>query len=183
VTNGITGSLEGTASYATNALTASYALSSPGGAAFPFTGSAVITGSLKVIGDSVMTGSLILSGSANPELTVVGNTILTGSVQGNINALSISSNTASLNLDNGNFFTLQLVSGSNTFINPSNIKAGQTVNILLSTTGSGTVSFPTSVDQVSGSAYVPTTTTGIDIITLASVNSSTLYVVSIKNMI
>jgi hypothetical protein len=76
-----------------------------------------------------------------------------------------------------------LVSGSNTFINPSNIKAGQTVNILLSTTGSGTVSFPTSVDQVSGSAYVPTTTTGKDIITLVSFDSSILYLASVKNLI
>jgi fibronectin-binding autotransporter adhesin len=183
VANGITGSLEGTSSYATNALTASYALNSPVVSPFPFTGSAVITGSLNVIGDTVMTGSLILSGSANPELTVIGNTILTGSVQGNVNALSISSNTASLDLNTGNFFTLQLVSGSNTFINPSNIKAGQTVNILLSTTGSATVSFPTSVDQVSGSAYVPTATTGKDIITLVSFDSSTLYLANVKNLI
>ena len=91
--------------------------------------------------------------------------------------------TASLNLSVGNFFTLQLVSGSNTYINPSNILPGQTSILTLSTTGSATVSWPSSVKQPSGSAYVPTTTTGIDIITLASVNSSTLYVVSIKNMI
>jgi hypothetical protein len=143
------------ASYATNALTASFALNGGGGSAFPFTGSAVITGSLSI----------------------------TGSANGNVNALSISSNTASLDLNTGNFFTLQLVSGSNTFINPSNIKAGQTVNILLSTTGSGTVSFPTSVDQVSGSAYVPTATTGKDIITLVSFDSSILYLASVKNLI
>ena len=48
VTNGITGSLLGTASYATQALSASYA---PGGGnVFPYTGSAVITGSLGVTG-------------------------------------------------------------------------------------------------------------------------------------
>jgi len=47
IANSFTGSLLGTASYATNALSASYAPSSP---AFPFTGSALITGSLGVTG-------------------------------------------------------------------------------------------------------------------------------------
>jgi hypothetical protein len=47
VTGGITGSLLGTASFATQALSASWAPSSP---AFPFTGSAVISGSLTVTG-------------------------------------------------------------------------------------------------------------------------------------
>jgi hypothetical protein len=157
VTNGITGSLLGSSSYAINALTASFALNGGGGggAAFPFTGSAVITGSLSI----------------------------TGSVNGSVGALSISSNTASLNLSNGDFFTLQLVSGSNTRIEPSNIKAGQTVNILLSTTGSATVSFPTSVKQISGSSYIPTTTTSKDVITLVSFDSSTLYLANVKNLV
>jgi hypothetical protein len=120
-----------------------------------------------------VTGSLVVSGS----------TKITGSVQGNVNALSIASNTASLNLNNGNFFTLQLVSGSATHINPSNIKPGQTVNIRLNTTGSATVTFPSSVKQVSGSAYVPTTTTGVDVITLVSFDTSSLYLANVKNLI
>ena len=127
-----------------------------GGSPFPFTGSAIITGSA----------------------------IVTGSVQGNVNSLSISSNTASLNLNDSNFFTLQLVSGSNTRIEPSNIKAGQTVNILINTTGSATVSFPSSVKYSnSGSAYVPTATTGKDVITLVSFDNSSLYLAAIKNFI
>jgi hypothetical protein len=121
--------------------------------------------------------------SISGSLGITGSTIVTGSVQGNVNALSISSQTASLNLNDGNFFTLQLVSGSATHINPSNIKPGQTVNIELSTTGSGTVSFPSSVKQISGSAYIPTTTTGKDIITLVSFDTSSLYLASVKNLI
>ena len=58
VTGGITGSLQGTASYATQALSASYAPSAVG-ATFPFTGSAVITGSL------IVTGSLNNNGRIN----------------------------------------------------------------------------------------------------------------------
>ena len=66
-TAGFTGSLLGTASYATNALsasyatTASYALNGGGGAAFPYTGSARITGSLDVTGSVSITQNLTLS--------------------------------------------------------------------------------------------------------------------------
>jgi len=60
---GITGSFLGTASYASMALTASYALSSAGGgggSTFPYTGSAIISGSLVVTGSfAVITGSTV----------------------------------------------------------------------------------------------------------------------------
>ena len=159
ISSSVTSSMSvATASYVLNAVSASYATTASyvagAGAAFPYTGSAVITGSLA----------------------------LTGSAVGNVNALSISSQTASLNLNDGNFFTLQLVSGSVTRIEPSNIKAGQTVNILLSTTGSGTVTFSTSVKQISGSSYIPTTTTSKDIITLVSFDATSLYLVAAKNL-
>ena len=172
-----------------------------------------VTGSLNITGSTTQTGNINLTGSLNVNgsitgslfgtasyattasyfntsnlattgsVTFTGNQIVTGSTRGNVTALSIASNTASMDLSVGNFFTLQLVSGSNTYINPSNILPGQTSILTLSTTGSATVSWPSSVKQPSGSAYVPTATAGIDIITLASVNTSSLYVVSIKNMI
>ena len=78
---------------------------------------------------------------------------------------------------------MQLVAGTNTFINPSNIRPGVTSTLLISTTGSATVSFPTSVKQPSGSAYIPTTTTSVDILTFISYDASTLYVANVKNMI
>jgi hypothetical protein len=127
---------------------------------------------LDVNGNTIITGSL----------TVTGSVVITGSVVANTTALSISSNTAYLNLNNSNFFTLQLVSGSNTYINPSNIKSGQTINILVSTTGSATVSFPSSVKQTSGSLYVPTTTTGTDIVTMISFDTASLYLANVKNL-
>lgn len=131
------------------------------------------------LGKVTANSRLDVSGSS----TFEGTQIVTGSTRGNVTTLTISSNTASLDLSRGNFFTLQLVSGSNTYINPSNILPGQTSILTLSTTGSATVSFPSSVKQPSGSAYIPTTTTGVDILTFASTDSSTLYVVGIKNMI
>lgn len=73
-TNGITASLSGTASYTTFALTASYALTGGsgggGGAAFPFTGSAGISGSLSVIGPSTVTGSYFIRGTGATSATV-----------------------------------------------------------------------------------------------------------------
>jgi hypothetical protein len=122
---------------------------------------------------------LVVSGS----LTVTGSASITGYVQGNVNALAVSSNTASLNLNNGNFFVLALTGSQDIRIEPSNIKAGQTINVLLNTTGSGTVSFPTSIKQVSGSAYVPTTAVGNDIITLVSFDTSSLYLANVKNLV
>jgi len=70
-TGSFTGSLFGTASYALNALTASYALNSD---PFPYTGSAIITGSLFVI------GSVTVSGSNT--FTNIGPAIFSGSVIG-----------------------------------------------------------------------------------------------------
>jgi hypothetical protein len=72
-----TGSLLGTASYATQALSASWAPSSP---AFPFTGSAIVSGSLTV------TGSLIVSGSST--LVNVGPAIFSGSITQNASTAS-----------------------------------------------------------------------------------------------
>ena len=142
-------------------------------------GKSIPNATLDVTGSAIITGSFISTGSS----AFIGPQIVTGSTRGNVTALSISSNTASIDLSAGNFFTLQLVAGTNTYINPSNILPGQTSILTVSTIGSATVSFPSYVKQPSGSAYIPTTTTGVDILTLASVNTSSLYIVGIKNMI
>ena len=78
-----TGSLLGTASFANNALsssyalTASFALNGGGGAAFPFTGSAIITGSLVLTGSLAVTqnitGSRLFLSASNG--TVSGSTL------------------------------------------------------------------------------------------------------------
>jgi len=207
----LTGSVLGTGSYALSALSSSYAdvssqatvtsiiadttryLTHVGGTGTrgiavttnklvfnPATGSVGINKSTITSGYNLdVAGNALISGS----LLVTGSSVFSGSATGVVNSLSIVSNTASLDLSRGNFFTLQLVGGANTYINPSNIQSGQTVSILLSTVGSGTVSFPTNVLQQSGSAYVPTTTTGKDIITLVTFDTSNLYLANVKNLI
>lgn len=70
VSGSITGSLFGTSSYATNALTASYIIGGGGGSAFPYTGTAVITGSLIVTSTIQLDGSLTDYATVNS--TIVG---------------------------------------------------------------------------------------------------------------
>jgi hypothetical protein len=111
---------------------------------------------------------------------------ITGSLRGQVSLLSIASNTASVNMSSNNFFTLTLVDGANTFINPTNVNPGQTVNIQIRQggAGTGTVSFPTFVDQASGSLYTGSrVSSAIDIVTMITFDSSIVYLSSIRNMI
>jgi hypothetical protein len=136
-------------------------------------------------GTSGTSGLSGINGTSGTSFTspYVGNLVFSGSVRGSVRALSIASNTASLDCSLNNFYTLQLVQATNTFINPSNILPGQTINLRVNTTGSATVSFPTSVKQVSGSPYVPTTTTGVDVVTFVAFDSTSLLLSNVKNLV
>ena len=167
------------ASYAATVLSASYALNSTSAS----------------IADSALSSSYALTASfvttaqtaSYYDLSAVTqNAVFSGSVRGDVGALSISSNTASLDCSTGNFFTLLLVSGSNTFVNPSNINPGQTINLRIkqASVASGSISFASSIKQVSGSSYTPTeTANGEDIITFISFDSTNLYLSNIKNFV
>ena len=130
-------------------------------------------------GGSINTSSFATTGSN----TFIGNQVITGSLRGIVENLTVSSNTASVNLEDGNFFVLALTGSQDIRIEPNNIKAGQNVDIKINTVGSGTVSFPTNVYQLSGSLYVPTPTIGVDIITLKSFDESNLYLTNYKNFL
>ena len=113
-------------------------------------------------------------------------TEITGSLRGQVSALSISGNTASVNLSTNNFFTLTLANGTGTNINPTNINPGQTVNILVTqgSLGTGTVTFPSLVKQSSGSLYTGSAAANaIDIVTMIAFDSANVYVSSVRNMI
>ena len=64
-TGSFTGSFLGTGSYATNALSASYA---PAGAAFPYVGTARITGSLLVSGSITATDTITSAGNIEAQV-------------------------------------------------------------------------------------------------------------------
>jgi hypothetical protein len=125
-------------------------------ASFPYTGSAIITGSL----------------------------IVTGSVNGFVSALTIASSTASMDLSRGNFFTLTLASGSNTHLSPTNIRPGQTINLIITQPAtSGSLSYSSTLKFPGGIPYSASATGSVvDILSMVSFDSSTLYATAIKNL-
>ena len=107
---------------------------------------------------------------------------ITGSFNGLVVSQSIASSTSSLDFGTANFFT-SLVSGS-TFFNVTNPKAGETVNLLLTTVGVATASFSSNVKQVSGSAYTPTSGSGKnDVVTFISFDGTSVYLANVKNLV
>jgi cytoskeletal protein CcmA (bactofilin family) len=126
------------------------------------------------------------SGYITGSIGISGSLTLTGSVRGEVINETYTSNTASIDLSTGNFFTTTLNDGVANYIDFTNINPGQTVNIRVTngSAGTGTVSFPSSVKQVSGSAYVPTqTANAVDIVTLISFDTTSLYLSNIKKFI
>jgi len=198
-----------TASYVVTAQTASYVLNATSASfattansvntlvqAVVISGSLTVTGSSVIIGTKTISGSVFITGSKTITGTntvvgintvtgsffVSGSTTFTGSFNGLVVSQSIASNTSSLDFGTANFFT-SLVSGS-TFFNVTNPKAGETVNVLLTTSGVATASFSTNVKQVSGSAYTPTSGSGKnDVITFISFDGTSVYLANVKNLI
>lgn len=129
----------------------------------------------------LLTGSYATTGSN----VFTGSQTITGSVYGNVVSMSIASQTASMNLSLGNFFTLTLVSGSATELVASNIKAGQTINLLLSQplVGTGSLSYNSTFKFPAAANYIATTLSGSkDIITLVTFDTTNIYAASINNL-
>ena len=146
-----------TATSASYALSSSYALNATtANNGFPFAGNGAITGSLNI----------------------------TGSAYGNVVAVTVASNTASINLAAGNFFTVTLANSATTFFNVTNPLPGVSANLILTTGTVSTASFSSNVKQPSGSAYLPTSGSGqIDALSLIAVDSSNVYLVASKKFI
>jgi hypothetical protein len=129
----------------------------------------------------LLTGSYATTGSNS----FTGSQTITGSVLGNVNALTIAANTASMNLSNGNFFTLTLVSGSTTQLAASNIKAGQTINLLITqaSVGTGSLSYNSTFKFTPGNQYTASISSSYkDILTFITFDNSTIYASAIKNL-
>ena len=128
---------------------------------------------------SSFTGSYATTGSN----TFDGSQEITGSVNGNVETLTISSETASIDCSLGNFFTITLPSGS-TQLQASNIIPGQTISVKVnldssttSVTTNDTILFP------STNVYVPTQTSGSkDILSFVSFDSSELLGAAIQKL-
>ena len=193
---------------------------------FPYTGSAVISGSLSVLTDvvdgySITSGSLsgslvdnlgqqsIVSGSAVKHIVnlsqaeydaltpdantlyaidgseVLGNTIISGSLIGDVQTIPVASNTGSLDCSLGNMFILALVGGQDVRLEASNVQQGQVINIrILNDSTAGTISFDTNVFKFEGGTpFIATATPGVvDILTTTCFeDTSYLFTVGVKD--
>jgi hypothetical protein len=122
---------------------------------------------LIVSGTSVTTGNLHITGSA------------TGGV---INLIDLGAIT--LDFSQSNFFTLTPATGSLLLITPSNIQPGQTVNLQITQpTPPATVNFSGEFKFAGGIRYAASATGGaIDILSMVTFDSSSIYVSFLKNM-
>ena len=145
-----------------------------GGAAFPFTG------------DAVITGSLLVSGSSIPDVRVIGNIDLTGSMRVQPVTLSVTSLTASIDMNRSNYFILNLPTSSTTHIAFTNIIPGESINLLVSqsaTVATGSVAFAPNIYFPNGSDYQATATgSARDIVSFITFNTNEIYGTQIKNL-
>ena len=133
-----------------------------------FTASYATTGSNRFIGNQNITGSLTITGSAF----------------GNVVALSITSNTASMDLNLGNYFTLTLANTATTHISASNVQPGVSATLVITTGTNSSASLAPTMLQPSGSAYSATNGSAKkDVLSIVAVASGVPFVVSTKNMI
>ena len=111
----------------------------------------------------------VISGST----TITGSLTITGSVYGNVRGITISSNTASIDLSVANYFTLTLSGSTN--INVTNPRAGVTATLVINTDTGASASFSSNVKQPSGSFYAASPSGNIDIISFTAVNSTNVF--------
>ena len=165
VSRGITGSLFGTSSWANNA----DLLDGLNSTVFASTGSNTF------VGNQIITGSLILSSSIPVELQVIGNVEITGSLATQTYSLTTSSlgnasGSMSINLTNANYFTA--ITSASTIWTFNNFPVNRATGFVLTLTsgGSATQTWPTSVRWPTGLA--PTLTiAGVDVLTFFTVDS------------
>lgn len=166
--NGITGSLLGTASYASNTVSASFSSTSsyaPNYVLNSSTSSFATTGSNTFIGTETITGSLNLTGSLNiiGNQTTIGDRILTGSwyVTGSSHLTGNTYLSGSINVSGSQTFVGNNQLIGNTTISGSFTLSGSATNNIIGNTNvygefnvSGSSVFSNSIFVVTGSTYV-----------------------------
>jgi hypothetical protein len=109
---------------------------------------------------------------------------VTGGEYQNVVSQSIVASTASIDLSQGTYFTLTLANNTTTHIRPTNLAAGVSATLVITTGTNSTASLAPILLQPLGNAYNATSGSGkIDVLSLTSTNASNMFVVSAKNMI
>jgi len=105
-----------------------------------------------------------------------GNQTIDGYVNGNVEAITIASQTASIDCSTGNFFTVTLPQGVDTHFAATNINAGQTISLKVLTNTNTTASIDSnSIRMLGGAGYSPSQANTADILTFVTFDSSYLY--------
>jgi len=129
------------------------------------------------------TGSYATTGSN----TFIGNEIFSGSVRGNTIPVTITSSTASMDCSLGNFFTLALPNSSTIRLTATNIQPGQTLSLRITQPSSGvfsSVTYSSVIKFPIASPYIASATIGAtDILSFQSYDTTTLFGVSVNNMV
>jgi len=108
-----------------------------------------------------------------------------GSVNGGVTALSIASNTASIDMSAGNFFTLSMPAGGAVHITATNKKAGQTINLQTTQNATAaTLDWNASFKFESGSQFAASTGSGaIDLMSFVTFDTSNVLGTGINNLV
>jgi len=123
----------------------------------------------------------IFSGTNNTQMVTP--LQLSGKVYSDIQTVGISSNTASVDFAQAQMAIVTLPSSGNTNISTNNLGNGQVMNVLVKSTGTGTVTLANNILQPSGSTYVATTGAGgRDMITLSTFDNGTTSEVYLVNV-
>jgi hypothetical protein len=115
----------------------------------------------------------------NPSPTLTRGLIVTGSARGNVSALSITSNTASMDLSQANYFTLTLADTTTTHITATNIQPGTSATLVITTGTNSSASLAPTLLQPSGSSYSATNGSAKkDVLSFVAVDATNLFVVT-----
>jgi hypothetical protein len=145
-------------------------------------GTSGVSGTSGINGTNGITTTI--SSSFTGSYGITGSIIITGSAQGNVVAVTVASNTASIDMNAGNFFTVTLANSATTHFNVTNLNPGENANIFVTTGTISSASFSTNIKQPSGSAYLPSSGSGItDVLSLVALNSTNAYIVNAKRFI
>ena len=123
----------------------------------------------EIDGLSILTGSYATTGSN----VFDGAQVITGSVNGNVETISIASLTASIDCSQGNFFKVSLPSGA-TQLQATNITQGQTISLRVTSQAGATMTHNDSIKYPLGLEYSPSLTGSYDLVTFVSFDNTEL---------
>jgi len=132
--------------------------------------------------DSVVLGGDGLSTSKTQE-AVVKHLTANGQVKGAINVLTDAAGTTALDCSVGNYFTLAMPAGGTTALTPSNITAGQTINIKITQNATAaTLTYDSAIEFPGGTPFtISTGGSEVDVLTLVSFDGTTLQATGLAN--